>query len=272
MTPPASELWVDALGPLTAPLQANVSCAPGGARAGSCGQPRKGDRCARFVLDGAVPEEDVQKLRHLVQWLIDEAWGAGAGPPSVIDLHQGSISYKEQFVELGKLMDFKSIHFTEEQVQAYKRVRMRVREALAELFGVPAKALLHDLTFFSHINASKEARTLHDEYWHQHVDTLQYGTFAYTSLLYLSTQGEDFDGGEFVFDTGGGTAVQPRVGRLVVFSSDAENPHRVAKVSRGARITLTAAFTCNVEQARSIGKFPRPGLGTDSKRERPPSR
>ena len=48
-------------------------------------------------------------------------------------------------------------------------------------------ALLQDLTFFSHINSSKVAKNIHDEYWHRHIDAEQYGTFAYTTLLYLST-------------------------------------------------------------------------------------
>merc|ERR550534_2603 len=100
---------------------------------------------------------------------------------------------------------------------------------------------------------------MHDEYWHQHTDTEQYGTFEYTALLYLSTLGRDFDGGEFVFDPPAGgapasaVAVEPKFNRLVAFTSDAENPHRVAKVSRGVRIALTAAFTCDAEKAGSIG-------------------
>merc|ERR1712037_524253 len=97
-----------------------------------------------------------------------------------------------------------------------------------------------DLTFFSHINASKAPKTIHDEYWHEHTDTEQYGTFAFTSLLYLSTAGADFDGGAFVFEgvgdgeeaSGADVDVEPRLGRLVAFTSDAENPHRAARVTR----------------------------------------
>lgn len=47
------------------------------------------------------------------------------------------------------------------------------------------------MSFFSHINSSKTAQTVHDEYWHSHIDTEQYGTFAYTSILYLNTQGQE---------------------------------------------------------------------------------
>ena len=31
----------------------------------------------------------------MLSWLIAEAWGGGAGPPSVVDLHSETISYKE---------------------------------------------------------------------------------------------------------------------------------------------------------------------------------
>merc|ERR1712151_428658 len=143
-------------------------------------------------------------------------------------------------------------------------VRSSLRRSLANLFGIPEEALLHDLTFISHINASKAAKTLHDEYWHQHTDSDQYETFTYTALLYLSTLGEDFDGGEFIFEEPRGAsssaaaAVEPRFGRLVAFTSDAENPHRVQQVRRGVRMTLTAGFTCNAARAHMIKPFPRP--------------
>merc|ERR1712150_11220 len=124
---------------------------------------------------------------------------------------------------------------TEKQFKAYGAVRDAVRRVLADHFGMPEETLLHDMTFFSHINGSKKAQTLHDEYWHLHTDTEQYGTFEYTTLLYLSTLGQDFDGGEFIFEDPAGAAkpvsVEPRMGRLVAFTSDAENPHRVEKVT-----------------------------------------
>jgi len=240
------------------PLLANVTCAAHGVE-GACGAPRTHGRCARFVLDDAVPEADAQVLRKMIEWIMEEAWGGGSGPPSVVDLHQGSISYKEQFIELAALMEFKQISFTEEQKATYQRVRQALRGIVSRQFGIPENDLLHDFSFFSHINGSKEANTIHDEYWHQHTDTEQYGTFEYTSLLYLSTLREDFDGGEFVFESSGtqegerAVAVEPRFNRLVAFTSDAENPHRVEKVSRGIRIALTAAFTCSAEKADAMG-------------------
>ncbi|CAE7329226.1 OGFOD3 [Symbiodinium natans] len=252
---------------------------------GLCGIPRRGNRCARFVLDGVVPAAEVKELAELLQWLVSEAWGAGSGPPSVVDLHAETISYKDQrgvavmtlkekselqqdnFVNLTMFMEFKSLKFTQKQVEAYSRVRQALRKQLSRLFGVPLEGLQHDMTFFSHINGSKTAQTTHDEYWHSHIDTEQYGTFAYTVLLYLNSADHDFDGGEFIFEESRGNgvvvpaaAVEPRAGRVVAFSSDAENPHKVLKVSRGVRMALTAAFTCSQEQAASIQSFPNPSM------------
>ena len=90
-----------------------------------------------------------------------------------------------------------------------------------------------------------------DEYWHEHVDTLQYGSFSYTALLYLADgRGADFDGGDFVFDALHGrpaSRVGPRRGRVVAFSSGAEFPHHVERVTRGDRLAVTIAFTCRRE-------------------------
>lgn len=251
----------------TAPLWATVDKLPGLLKAnrtchkadaqGVCNLPRLANRCARFVIDGAIPMDKAQELQKMMQWLVDEAWGAGSGPPSVVDLHAGSISYKDKFVDLAALMDFKQVKFTDAQIEAYNEVRRSIRGLVADFFGLPEEALLQDMTFFSHINASKAAQTTHDEYWHKHTDTEQYGTFAYTTLLYLSTVHEDFEGGSFVFDDAAKpVAVAPRFGRLVVFTSDAENDHHVEEVTRGVRIALTSAFTCNLEKAKSIEAFP----------------
>mmetsp|Transcript_4030 Transcript_4030/g.9443 ORF Transcript_4030/g.9443 Transcript_4030/m.9443 type:complete len:339 (+) Transcript_4030:31-1047(+) len=254
----ARTAWASSSNVLRSPLQQNVSCAESAMLVrGSCHSPRRSGRCARFVVDDALRDNDLQELVGLVRWLIREAWGAGAGPPSVIDLHANTISYKDKFVDLESLMEFKSLNFTDSQIRAYSAVRWEVRRLVADLFGIPVQELRHDLTFFSHINASKVAQTPHDEYWHTHTDTEQYGTFSYTALVYLSTMRQDFDGGEFIFEGAHNETVEPRFGRLVTFTSDAENPHRVEKVSRGVRVALTAAFTCDTEKAASIEPFPK---------------
>jgi len=257
---PSVELWASAAQRLEEPLLLNVTCNNEKHRGkGSCFLPRSQNRCARVVVDDALPSEHVRTLREMVEWLVDEAWGGGSGPPSVVDLHAGSISYKDKFVELKQLMDFKKINFTSEQRLAYTEVRNLMRRKVSQLFGVDESSLLHDMAFFSHINASKSAVTVHDEYWHRHVDTDQYGSYAYTTLLYLSDHGSDFDGGELVFMKDSESepavdisAVEPRVGRIIAFTSDSENTHRARRLKRGVRLLLNIAFTCHPQAAEAI--------------------
>ncbi|PNI21504.1 OGFOD3 isoform 9, partial [Pan troglodytes] len=101
--------------------------------------------------------------------------------------------------------------FSEEDFRLYREVRQKVQLTIAEAFGISASSLhLTKPTFFSRIN-STEARTAHDEYWHAHVDKVTYGSFDYTSLLYLSNYLEDFGGGRFVFmEEGANKTVEPR--------------------------------------------------------------
>ncbi|KAK1881263.1 2-oxoglutarate and iron-dependent oxygenase domain containing protein 3, partial [Dissostichus eleginoides] len=77
-----------------------------------------------------------------------------------------------------------------------------------------------------------------------------YGSFDYTSLLYLSDYGSDFSGGRFIFmDPNGNRTVEPRAGRVSFFSSGTENLHRVEKVSWGTRFAITVSFTCDPAHA-----------------------
>ncbi|NWZ27901.1 OGFD3 protein, partial [Asarcornis scutulata] len=131
-------------------------------------------------------------------------------------------------------------------------VRRRIQEKIAQTFGISSSAMyLTKPTFFSRIN-STEAKTTHDEYWHPHIDKVTYGSFDYTSLLYLSDYAEDFGGGRFVFmDEGSNKTIEPRAGRVSFFTSGSENLHRVEKVRWGTRYAITISFTCN--PGHSIG-------------------
>lgn len=137
----------------------------------------------------------------------------------------------------------------------YKSVKEKVRSAVAEHFGLQRESLfLTHPTFFSRIDA-KPARTAHDEYWHLHVDKTTYPEFHYTSLLYLTDFGSDFEGGQFVFvDDKLNRTIQPRNGRVSFFTSGIENKHHVQQVTKGTRFALTIGFTCDAKHA-----IPEPG-------------
>ncbi|XP_069510714.1 2-oxoglutarate and iron-dependent oxygenase domain-containing protein 3 isoform X3 [Ambystoma mexicanum] len=127
-------------------------------------------------------------------------------------------------------------------------IRQRIQGEIAQSFGISASNLyLTKPTFFSRMN-NTAAKTIHDEYWHPHVDKVTYGSFDYTSLLYLSDYAKDFGGGRFVFiDEGANKTIEPRIGRVSFFTSGSENLHRVEKVRWGTRYAITISFTCNPE-------------------------
>jgi predicted 2-oxoglutarate/Fe(II)-dependent dioxygenase YbiX len=94
---------------------------------------------------------------------------------------------------------------------------------------------------------------VHDEYWHEHVDTEQYGSFVHTGLVYLNTQGVDYIGGDFEFIDGKArTTIHPTQGSLLLFSSGQENVHRVTKVTKGIRYALIIATTCDSSNSNPI--------------------
>uniref|UniRef100_A0A8V1AM93 2-oxoglutarate and iron dependent oxygenase domain containing 3 n=1 Tax=Gallus gallus TaxID=9031 RepID=A0A8V1AM93_CHICK len=166
---------------------------------------------------------------------------------SILDLHSGALSLGKQFVNLYRYFGDKIQGiFTEEDFALYRDVRQRIQQKIAQAFGISSSSMyLTKPTFFSRIN-STEAKTTHDEYWHPHIDKVTYGSFDYTSLLYLSDYAEDFGGGRFVFmDAGSNKTIEPQAGRVSFFTSGSENLHRVEKVHWGTRYAITISFTCN---------------------------
>ncbi|XP_032562629.1 2-oxoglutarate and iron-dependent oxygenase domain-containing protein 3 [Chiroxiphia lanceolata] len=204
-------------------------------------------RCGRGVSDAIITREEAERIRRIAERGL--SLGGSDGGASILDLHSGALSLGKHFVNLYRYFGDK-IHdiFTEEDFALYRDVRQRIQQRIAEVFGISSSSMyLTKPTFFSRMN-STEAKTTHDEYWHPHVDKVTYGSFDYTSLLYLSDYTQDFGGGRFVFlDADSNKTVEPRAGRVSFFTSGSENLHRVEKVHWGTRFAITISFTCDPE-------------------------
>ncbi|XP_056325916.1 urotensin-2 receptor 2 isoform X1 [Danio aesculapii] len=214
-------------------------------------------KCGRAISDSVVTLEEAQKLKRLAERGL--SLGGSDGGASILDLHSGALSMGKQFVNIYRYFknEIKEV-FTKEDFELYSDVRGRIQKAISETFGLDSKQMyLTKPTFFSRIN-STSAKTTHDEYWHPHIDKETYGSFDYTSLLYLSDYGLDFGGGRFVFmDPNSNRTVEPRAapllssaaGRVSFFSSGSENLHHVEKVAWGTRYAITVSFTCDPDFA-----------------------
>ncbi|GAB1597787.1 2-oxoglutarate and iron-dependent oxygenase domain-containing protein 3-like [Argonauta hians] len=231
-------------------LVANIDCSKD-----YVSEPFKGcipSQCKRVVLDHMVTPDEAKSLLQLAKKGL--SFGGSDGGASILDLHSGALSKGGSFVNIFKMLGGKfSEVFTKEDFHIYKRVKEKIFQAIINEFDIPHTDLfLTKPTFFSRMTP-KPAKTMHDEYWHLHVDKKTYGTFHYTSLLYLNTYAEDFTGGRFFYvDKDRNSTVEPKLGRVSFFSSGSENPHFVEKVLSGERYAITISFTCDPSKAIKI--------------------
>ncbi|XP_036341535.1 2-oxoglutarate and iron-dependent oxygenase domain-containing protein 3-like [Rhagoletis pomonella] len=210
--------------------------------------PRK---CGRFVSDQLVQVNEAETLLSLARTIISTEGSSGGA--SILNLHTGALSYKEQFVN-AYLVPKVVAELREHHLSVYNAVKNKIKIAIAEQFEISADSLyLTDPTFFSRLT-NATARTMNDEYWHEHVDKETYESFHYTSLLYLNTYQKGFRGGRFVFIDGVNgnltkSSIDPKKTRVSAFTSGAENLHHVEQVTEGERYAITISFTCDPDQA-----------------------
>lgn len=225
--------------------------------------PKPGSACDRVVFDDFLTSQEVESLIRIAETGMAKAPG-GAGP-TILDINSGWVLASGSHAPMSIYRD--GPLFTAAEYALYREVTTRLKAAVSEAYG------LESLYFTAPTFITREvgdeawvAQTMHDEYWHPHVDKNSTAHYDYSGLVYLSTQGEDFTDGMLQFlptenldcssafeDEPGPCKitgdpefeVAPRRGRLIVFGSGNENPHRVTKVTSGIRYVLSFWFTCD---------------------------
>ncbi|XP_014257435.1 2-oxoglutarate and iron-dependent oxygenase domain-containing protein 3-like [Cimex lectularius] len=205
-------------------------------------------KCGRVVMDKLLTKEETETLIDIAKRGL--ALGGSDGGASILDLHSGALSKGKNFINIFSFPNITDI-FRINDFALYIRVRRKIQEAVAYSFKIDSdKLYLTKPTFFSRLT-SIEPATIHDEYWHLHVDKNVYQSFHYTSLVYLNDYNSDFEGGRFVFEDPENalTIVEPKRGRVSAFTSGEENAHRVERVTSGTRYAVTISFTCDKKHA-----------------------
>ena len=235
--------------------------------------PLSGGNCDRVVEDAFLNNDEVEVLKGIAEkgmrmGHLDPSKGGSVLGPTIMDVNSGWVlpagSHEPLAIYRGGPL------FSAEEYDVYRRVTARLKKHVEASFG------LSELYFTAPTFITREAAdidgtwapaTMHDEYWHPHVDKNNTDHYDYSGLVYLSTAGEDFEGGNLEFYKGGGLdcrafeamtgpcaiapesrptlVVSPRRGRAIVFGSGRENPHRVARVTGGTRFVLSFWFTCD---------------------------
>eukprot|EP01108_Squamamoeba_japonica_P009092 TRINITY_DN834_c0_g1_i1.p1 TRINITY_DN834_c0_g1~~TRINITY_DN834_c0_g1_i1.p1 ORF type:complete len:318 (-),score=126.87 TRINITY_DN834_c0_g1_i1:43-996(-) len=253
----ASGVWADSA-PFNGTRAMSVACADNSKGSNTC-QP---SQCGRAVRHAFASDEEVAQIRALAHRAFATLGSEQRGPVAMFDLASGALgpTVGDGGSKIaGKFVDgFRELHQNQQAVsrgefELLMALHERVRRAVAEQFDV-AVDQLHAVgpNFLSRLGGTNLPRKINDEYWHEHIDTIAYGAFTYTALVYLSDSGREFDGGAFVFDGDTPATVAPTRGRLLLFTSGAENPHHVEPVrahESRVRYALTLAFTCNASAA-----------------------
>lgn len=170
----------------------------------------------------------------------------------------------------------------------FVRLVERVRRTIAHEYGLPLSFILPLQAYSRKYVVGKTQKGGgggEGDFVILHTDEATHAGYHYSSVLYLSTQGEDFEGGNFVFndptkpstDANGTdkdkgtdkeeqsslsvaeqmrrhgrklTPFHPTRGAAVIFSSGWENMHEVEKITSGTRYAVPCFFTtCPVPEA-----------------------
>ena len=116
------------------------------------------------------------------------------GGPTILDINTGYIRDSQG---LDNLFVKSNDIYSSEDFAHYGRIIQKLKETVMETFEL---SVLHFTapTFITRIDADMpwEPQGIHDEYWHPHADRNNTPHYHYSGLLYMSSYGEDFEGGK----------------------------------------------------------------------------
>ena len=240
-----------------------------GVRVDGCSR-SEGGSCDRIIIDDFLSTDSISTLISMSERGMGKAKRSKkrAGP-FIMDVNSGFVlasgsSQPDEIYRDGQI-------FTSSEYDMYRRVTSRIKTAVEEAFGLSRLYFTAPTFITREIGETNwQPRTMHDEYWHVHVDKNNTEHYDYSGLVYLSDYGKDFEGGElhfypdssldcsaFVDPVNPGPCsvtgdadliVHPKKGRLIVFPSGRENPHRVTQVTSGTRYVLSFWFTCDSQR------------------------
>ena len=142
----------------------------------------------------------------------------------------------------------------------FMRLVERMRRSIAHEYGLPLHTLL-PVQAYSRPYKTESVVCLH-------TDEATHAVYHYSCVLYLTTRGEDFEGGSFVWndppeEEGGDRIRTPfdphNKGSAVIFSSGWENMHEVEPLESGNRFAVPCFFTTEpvpIESIEHMGGVP----------------
>lgn len=203
------------------------------------------NNCLRKVVDGTFTSENINDLKTIANKAV--AMRDDIGGPTIVDINTG---YVRDGNGLENLFENGEPVYTDSDFDKYGKIIRQLKQHVMESFQI-TELYFTAPTFITRLDGrpSWQPKEIHDEYWHVHADMNNTKHYHYSGLLYLSTYNVDFIGGRLHFVDRSNHSkslevVEPKAGRMVVFSSGAENTHFVERVTGGQRLVLAFWFTC----------------------------
>lgn len=172
--------------------------------------------CQRVVLDGFLSkEENAAVLEIAKKGFAYSSTAAEYGGPTIMDINSGFVRDQDGLINMytpsqppnpnDKALHEKRymppVSFTTGEYALYKTIIQRIRQQIMDEFD------LEDLYFTAPTFITREVgnasswkpKSMHDEYWHPHVDKNNTAHYDYSGLVYLNDHGLDYTGGMFAF-------------------------------------------------------------------------
>jgi hypothetical protein len=191
------------------------------------------------IIKNFVNKDLCQKIYTKSKDQVDENFGVASG-------------YRESFEQLPATKDIDEnkiwsdlktygLKETKENVFVFKAVSnilYEIKNEIEKFYGVKIEEVQSSLTKM--LKGAKNE--LHSDMYLLNGDEWFGGAgkrseLKYSALLYLSSSGVDFEGGEITFPEYG-ISIRPNSGDLVFFTGDLDHKHYVSKVVSGERLTL----------------------------------
>ena len=231
------------------------------------------NNCGIRIVDGIFTNEECNLLENIA--IKGFSVRENAPGPSILDINTGYIRDSSNGLEnlyRSVSLGIRKEIFHGDDYAHYFHVINKLKETIEKTFGIGNNKLKFTApTFFTRLNSGLdinnnndndndtkekawEPAEIHDEYWHSHIDRENTEHYHYSGLLYLSTYKQNFTGGRLGFQdaqTDGApahTIVEPRMGRVALFTSGKENPHYVERLTKGQRLVLAFWFTCDTDR------------------------
>ena len=179
--------------------------------------------CSRVSLSNFASPSECEEIQRRVAALMDDGCGEERAPFET-SLNFGDCVHDVQTALL------------------FLRVIERLRRCVADEYDLPLASLKTEFAFVSRICSEAQP----ESYGIVHADESSYSNYHYSTVLQLGTDGQGFEGGEFVFVGANGLPEErftSTKGRAMMFTSGWENVHYVDKVRSGTRFAMPVFFT-----------------------------